>query len=453
MPEQKPNALDQEVEQKANTIDQEIEHSDEVHQILGKVPPGIVRFGITIFCIILLIFILSAFVFKYPDIIECPITIVAENSPLSISSTVSGRIESVGISDLDSVRRGEIIAIINSTAVYDDIEKVKLLVEAVLISDDLPPAVPASAFKLGPVQQAYSVFAQQLEQLRSYVILKGDITEKRLTALNSQLAQQQQQLIRLNRQLSNQQNILRLSKKQFSRDSILFKDGVISAIEFERSQQSLLAGENTHEILKSSIASANVQVVETEYQIENISNVFIEEKSRRVTALRQSAENVRASISAWDEQFVLRSPFAGVINFPKVWKKDDYVVPGEIMFSVVPFETKHIIGRIKIPVQGSGKVHNGQRVLIAVDQFPYTEYGTINGILSNKGIIPQKNENEFFITAEVELIDGLKTEVFPALPFTQDMSGRAEIITEDITLFERLLNPIRGWTRKSRLFE
>ena len=46
--------------------------------------------------------------------------------------------------------------------------------------------------------------------------------------------------------------------------------------------------------------------------------------------------------------------------------------------------------------------------------------------------------------AEAVLVDGLRTSYGRKLKFVQEMRGNAEIITEDISVFMRILSPLRA---------
>jgi HlyD family secretion protein len=49
---------------------------------------------------------------------------------------------------------------------------------------------------------------------------------------------------------------------------------------------------------------------------------------------------------------------------------------------------------------------------------------------------------------EVEFPENLTTNYGKTLDFSQEMSGTAEIITEDVRLIERFFNPVRALVRR-----
>jgi hypothetical protein len=56
-------------------------------------------------------------------------------------------------------------------------------------------------------------------------------------------------------------------------------------------------------------------------------------------------------------------------------------------------------------------------------------------------------ESEFYIVT-VELPQELKTNYGKTLPFSQQMNGTADIITENISVLGRLFNPLRAIFKK-----
>lgn len=61
----------------------------------------------------------------YPDIVGSRIEIVSESTAVDIKSTVKGKIESIFIDDEDSVSKFQDLTLVENTAEYKDISKVK----------------------------------------------------------------------------------------------------------------------------------------------------------------------------------------------------------------------------------------------------------------------------------------------------------------------------------------
>ncbi|HAQ17655.1 MAG TPA: hypothetical protein DCR40_00285 [Prolixibacteraceae bacterium] len=99
-----------------------------------------------------------------------------------------------------------------------------------------------------------------------------------------------------------------------------------------------------------------------------------------------------------------------------------------------------IIGRINLPVKYFGKVAVGQKVNIKLEDFPSNEYGFIKARIKNISTTPK---NGIYLV-EVQLPQDLMTNFNIPIKFSQEMKGSAEIITEDLRLIQRFINPVKS---------
>ena len=105
---------------------------------------------------------------------------------------------------------------------------------------------------------------------------------------------------------------------------------------------------------------------------------------------------------------------------------------GDEIMTIIPGD-KNYYGNAKVQIAGSGKIKIGQKINIKFDNYPYGEYGIIEGSVQSISLIPK--ENTYNVTAQ--LLNGLLTSYGKKLEFKSEMSGQAEIITEDLRLIER----------------
>lgn len=108
-------------------------------------------------------------------------------------------------------------------------------------------------------------------------------------------------------------------------------------------------------------------------------------------------------------------------------------------------KTSRTIGKLELPIRGSGKVKVGQSVNIKVDNYPYLEYGMLYGKIESISLVATDNN----YSVEVSLPKGLVSNYGKKLEFSQEMKRSAEIITEDLRLIERFLSPIRALVTKN----
>ena len=164
-----------------------------------------------------------------------------------------------------------------------------------------------------------------------------------------------------------------------------------------------------------------------------------EEKDKLRSVLRESFLNLRAQLNIWENSYLLVSPVEGIVSFTRFWSANQSVLKDEPVINVVPLEPGDFLGRINLKMQRSGKVKNGQLVNIKLSGYPYMEYGMLRGIVRSKSLLP--SGDEYII--EITLPQGLTTLYGKKLDFTQNMQGTAEIITDDVRLLQKIINPFR----------
>jgi len=130
------------------------------------------------------------------------------------------------------------------------------------------------------------------------------------------------------------------------------------------------------------------------------------------------------------------------------WQQNQHINAGEAFLNIVPEETASITGKILLPAQGAGKVKVGQAVNVKFDGYPHLEFGMVRGRVKNISLVPVATSQGKFTTVEVEFPQNLLTNYGKTLDFSQEMSGSAEIITEDLRLIERFFNPIRAVVKR-----
>lgn len=232
---------------------------------------------------------------------------------------------------------------------------------------------------------------------------------------------------------------LRLEGRKYSRDSILFIGNVYSESDLEKSKQS-------HNSSKLDLLEVRLNQSETSITLEEKKQLLqdyiikrVEEKQNLSSILDEAFLNLQAQVKLWENKFLLITPVAGTVTFTKYWSINQSVTIGEQVLNVVPDSTGDYIGRMTLSMQRSGKVKPSMPVNVKLSGFPYLEYGMVRGYVKSKSLVAS---GDAYII-EVALPQGLTTLYNRKLDFTQNMQGRAEIITDNVRLLQRIINPFR----------
>ncbi len=419
--------------------------SEEVQEILGQPPSWIVRWGGTIFFFIILLVLIGSTLFKYPDTIKGSVVIVSENLPVPIMAQATGKIESIFIKDQEIVKPYTYLAVVENTANYEHILILKEKLEEIrksFIKNDFSYFIEfPNNFSLGTVQQAFSNFQRQYEDYR--IFLEINAIDKKIEALNKQIIDYKKYSEILVRQAENSNMALNLQHKQYYRDSMLYLTGVFSTVDFEKSEQSYLQVKNNYQSIQASLVNTKMQINQLQYQVIDLQNQFLDEKGTKISALKEAMDNLINGISIWEKNYVLISPINGKISYISFWSQNQYVVSGHQVFTVLPAKPEKIIGKVKFSVEGAGKVEKGQKVLIQLDNFPYSEFGMLIGKIVGLSLVPESTDQGTFYNAKVIFEKGLTTSYGKALPLNQNMRGSAEIMTKNLSVFQRLTSRLK----------
>lgn len=410
--------------------------SEEVQDLLTKVPHWMIRWGtVLIFIIITMLFITSWFI-KYPDVVNSEIVITTHIPPEKIVSKSSGRIEAILIKNKSQVSKNSTLAIIENTADYRDVFLLKSKIDDYNINASKKefPFELLSNMQLGEIESAFAVFKKdyQAEQLNK-TLHPFEIENK---AQYSEMIQIKERLDILQQQKEINQRELELQKKEVSRFETLHDKGIISDQEIETKNLNLLQAEKNYRSLLSSISQLKSSLVNNSKLRQNLEINNTKDKVNLKTGVLQSFYNLKKVIKDWELTYTLKSSVSGVVTFLQVWTENQTINSGDNVFSIIPDAKNSFIGKVKAPALNSGKIKIGQVVNIRLDNFPDREFGILKGEIKNISLVPDKDAN---LLIDISLPDGLTTSYKKKIAFQQEMKGTAQIVTEDLRLLERVL--------------
>lgn len=87
--------------------------SEEVQEILGRPPRWIVRAGITVIFVVVFGLFVGSYFIKCPDVLTFTITVTTENMPAGVMSKAFGKIDTVLVTEKDTVTKGAVLTVID----------------------------------------------------------------------------------------------------------------------------------------------------------------------------------------------------------------------------------------------------------------------------------------------------------------------------------------------------
>lgn len=413
--------------------------SEEVQDILTAMPHWMVRWGNILLLIIIILLFVFSWLIRYPDIVQTEIIITTQIPPEKLVANSTGKIAHIFVSDKEVVVPHTPLAIIENPANYNDVYALKKLIETLDINnlDFNFPIEDASVLQLGGIESAYANFEKSYLEFSINKNLNPYLIDKQ--AQNFEQIQEESRLHLLLEQKEIASKELTYKRTELERHKKLFDKGVIPAQEWESKNVEYLQQEKNINSLTS--------------QITNIRSSLNDlNKSKKTTILSESKDDLllkrnvilsinqlKKSILDWELAYVIQSSLEGKVTFLQIWKENQNITTGDNVFVIIP-ENNNFIGKVKATALNSGKIKVGQRVNIRLANYPDREFGIVQGEVKSFSLIPDKENN---LLIDIDLPKGLKSSYNKELLFQQEMSGTADIITDDLRLIERLLYQFR----------
>ncbi|MBP4141384.1 HlyD family efflux transporter periplasmic adaptor subunit [Flavobacterium sp. P4023] len=410
--------------------------SEEVQEILTRVPHWMIRWGtVLVFIIIIMLFCLSWFI-KYPDIITTQVVITTNIPPEKLVAKSSGRIQSILVADKSIIAANTPLAIIENPANFKDMFLLKSVLDTFKINNKESkfPFYLLKNVQLGDVESAFSIFQKDLIAYELNSNLQPYQVENKANTYENVELKERLNLLQQQKQINETE--LQLQKSDVNRFEILFNKGVVSAQDYEIKKLGYLQSEKNYKGLLSSISQLKSSLIGNEKSTEGAKISGKKEEVNLESNRIQSFYQLKKVIKDWELAYVLKSSIAGKVTFLQIWTTSQTIKAGDNAFSIIPTFENGYIGKVKAPAQNSGKIKIGQKVNIRLANFPNKEFGVLNGEVRNISLMPDAEGN---LLLDISLPKSLKTNYNKKIPFQQEMSGSAEIVTEDLRLLERIL--------------
>ena len=417
----------------------ELRHED-VQEILGTPPSWIIRWGTTVVLMGICLLFVVGWIVKYPDIIHAQVQITTEVPPISVVARTTGYLSKLLVKENDTVRAGDLLVVLQSSARYEDVLKLEKKLEEL---DMMTPSVISSfqgdlGLNIGELQLNYSAFAQILKELQFKK--EENFISQTVNQLDSQV-KNYEKLIRTERdkQVTAEKNF-QLAKMRFSQKQKLYTQNVISLNELEDAKKEEYRYEQDVKNIKSSIEQLNGNILNVRKGILDAQQVTKESSSTKYVGLIEAMNQLRSAILKWKHTYLMTAPSDGRVSFfNNYWAENQNIREGATVMAIVPPNGSGIVGMVELPLGISGKVHEGQRSVMKFDSYPYDKYGFVQGQVQSKALLPRDNRT---ISVRIALPNRLKTNRGFDLKFDQQMLGSVEIVTEERRFIERMFDKL-----------
>lgn len=427
--------------------DRENFYSEEAHEILGRMPAWIIRWGVTVIFVIFAGILAGCYFIRYPDMITAPVVITSINPPADLIVRYDGLIDSICVADGQTVAAGTLVAVLRNAADWRDVQALESHLAATgenPCREWVVSAWPGDKYSLGEVQNAFAEFQGRCRDYAHY--LEAGLISRKIRLLQQQIDKNREYHDKLRRQQTLLAEELGYQRKIHRRDSLLYAESVISSADFETSSQQLLQKRNNKAGFDATLTSTELTIIQSEQQIVELTLQQENEEAEYERSIDRSRQQLAAQIAQWKQQYTLEAPVSGHVTLMSYWSENQHVAVGDKFASIVPEGDTEVVGRMQMPTAGFGKVKVGQRVNVKLNGYPYMEYGVLRGTIRSLSAVPEQVQtpqgSSIAYIAEVQFPAGMQTSYKKELQLIQQMDGTGEIITEDMRLIERFIRPV-----------
>jgi multidrug resistance efflux pump len=415
-------------------------YGEDLQEVLGVPPRWALRWGSTVVLSIVTMLIGLTWILHYPDVVPASIVITTPTPPSSVTAQASGDLIDIRVRDHSVVNRGDLLAVIESSATPSAVFAIAERLEA-LGGDPEQSALTlefADQPPIGELRGDYAGFVRNFKALQFYLRenpINAEIRnlEPLIARHGERRAFDLQQRDLLSEQLS-------IAENDYARASALNGNHLISTNEFNARARQLLQAKQSLQAAALAIADADLEIDKLRQSVASLRLRQQQQRHDSLLAFGQSYEILRSRLAVWERNYVLRAPIGGEVSLFKYWSNHQFVKAGEEVLTIVPAGSQTPLGKMTVPVTNSGKIKLGQAVFIRLDNYQYEEYGLLRGVVQSVSPVPRGAH----YAIEVSLPDGLTTSFGKHLEFRQEMQGGAEIVTEDLRLIERIFYQLRG---------
>jgi len=389
--------------------------------------------------LILLALFVWALFFNIAERTQASGTITTEGNIRRVQHLDGGPIEAVHVEHGQWVHRGTPLVTLSSTELVTQLARLEERERTLVFQKYRLRSLAADKIILPPTQ-----FIDDKRDTERLLAAQINAQQSERRVLETQIEQRENQLSSLQTRKQTTQQQIDLAREEVTMRKKLVAQGLESKISLINSQRDLsLQLGNFNELEADSVTTKNT-IHEYQLRLEDLLSqqhqrvlselVDVEAELAELAESKQGIENKL-------KELVVLAPVDGVIQSIKV-DPASIVKAGETFIELVPAGDSLIVEAIIKPSE-RGYIKAGQQVLIKVDTYNFTQFGSVEGAISSVSATTFANEDgAAYYLAKVKLSkhyvgnDPVQHQLLPG------MTVVADITTGEKTLAQYLLKPM-----------
>jgi len=299
----------------------------------------------------------------------------------------AGKVVAIRVQNGSRVDAGDVLVELDPTETAAEREAQARDLEAASVEAARRNAAIAAAqtTALEPLPIAFPPGISAAVRSREEGVLAADLAQLRSTidSFKSQRSEKIATKARLQSTIAERQKLLGLSKERVSMREKLDSLGVGSRAQTIEALQTYETQLTTDTDERGQLVEADAAMVSLDRKIEQSITQFIAEQSQKMTEAENKREHLKQDLikaQSKASHAALTAPIGGTVQQLAVSSLGQVVTSGQPLLTIVPFDQPLEI-KAMIANQDIGFVEAGQNAIVKVDSFPFTRYGTIDGIV------------------------------------------------------------------------
>lgn len=422
--------------------------SEDVQEIIGTPPRWIVRWGTFIVSAAVIAMVAMSFFVKYPDKVVGEVTVTSKVAAVRVNSQQSGRVSEMFVEDGDTVVKNQLLIVMQDAANWEDVEELEELIRRLKDYDnqELIDFFPSEflPWEIGRLQPSYSQLQRDLKTFQFNE--QNQAAAREIQDKKDEIAKIKRGVQILVKSKSNADEQKKIAYNQWQRARTGYKQDVVAFEVVENKKNIYLRAVENVRTIEKQINDRSIEQSRLAGQITRIQNQSSLTGNENKVQLEKSINILLAEIDKWNEDHLITAAIDGKVSMHNNWSQNQNFRQGEEILAILPNDIQNnLFIQCLIGIDGSGKVDTGQTVLLKFYNYPYREYGQVDGkVVELPGLPIQdpNNPNVSLLPVKIKLNQGLVTRSGKELKFEQIMRGAGEIITEDRSVFIRIFENI-----------
>jgi len=335
-------------------------------------------------------------------------TVIASSRVQVIQAVDGGVIEKLNVREGDRVSKGDVLAVFEETRTKASLEE----------TDAKRTALRANMARLeAELGGREPVFAADLQRLPAVVRQQEALFRDRRSALTAEL-----------RSLGD---VAKLARDELGITERLVASGDASQVELLRARRT---------------------ATETEGQLANRRNKFVQDASTELARVREEYEQVEQQVTQKRQQVVnsvIRAPMSGIVKNVRITTLGGVLRAGEELLQIVPVEDQMIL-EAKVAPRDIAYIRPGLPATIKFDAYDYAKHGIVDGeviyisadTLREESQRPDSPGSTYYRVHVRTTVPGPVTRIGRKIDVLPGMTATVDIRTGQRTLLMYLLKPI-----------